>query len=56
MLKKMLTPEEKIKKIFAATKDQVKKVAQDLIKEEKINLAMIGPFKDREEFSKLLKF
>ena len=56
MLKKMLTPEEKIKKIFAVKKSQVKQVADDLIKEEKINLAMIGPFKEKEQFLKILKF
>ena len=52
----MLTPEEKFKKIFAVTGAQVKKAAQDLIKPHKLNLAMIGPFKEKKEFEKLLKF
>ncbi len=53
---KILTAEQKIEKIFAVTKKQVEKVAKDIIKIEKFNLAMIGPFKDKKEFLKLIKF
>ena len=52
---KILSPEERFKKIFAVTKGQVNKVAKDLIKNEKLNLAMISPFKDKKEFLKLLR-
>lgn len=56
LLNKISTPAERLKKIFAINQDQIKCVAQDLIKEEKLNLAIIGPFKRKEEFKKLLKF
>lgn len=51
----ILTAEQKIKKIFAVTIDQVNKVAKDIIKTDKLNLAMISPFKDKKRFLKLLK-
>lgn len=52
---KILSPEERFKKFSAVTKSQVNKVAQDIIKTEKLNLAMISPFKNEKEFLKLLK-
>jgi predicted Zn-dependent peptidase len=52
---KILTPNQKIKKIDEVTKAQVDKVAKDIIKTEKLNLAMISPFKDKKKFLKLLK-
>lgn len=51
----ILTPEEKLKKIFAVTSGQIQNVAKDIIKESKLNLAVIGPFKDKDRFLKLLK-
>ncbi|HYE22108.1 MAG TPA: pitrilysin family protein [Verrucomicrobiae bacterium] len=38
----------------AVTLDQVKKVAEDIIKEDCVNLALIGPFKDSKIFEKKL--
>jgi predicted Zn-dependent peptidase len=52
---KVLTPEQKIEKIFSVTKAQVNKVAKDILKTEKLNLAMISPHKNEKEFLKLLK-
>ena len=40
------SPEEIIKKIDAVTLDEVVDVAKELFKPEKLNLALIGPFKD----------
>ncbi len=56
LLNKIYTPEQKLKKIFDVKKEQIQEVAKDLFKEQKLNLAMIGPFKDKGEFKKLLKF
>ena len=55
LLKKILTPEEKIKKIFAVKKSDLSKAAKELIREEYLNLAVIGPFKEKAEFEKLLR-
>ncbi len=51
----ILTPEEVFKKIDLISIDDIRRVAQDIFKPEKLNLAMIGPFKDREKFKKLLE-
>ncbi len=48
--------EEKAKKINAVTAQDIKKVAEDIFKNEKLNLALIGPFKDSAPFLKMLKF
>ncbi|MEK7203493.1 MAG: pitrilysin family protein [Patescibacteria group bacterium] len=50
-----LTPEEKLSKIMAVTADNVKEVANEIFKPEKLNLALIGPFEDKEKFEKLLE-
>jgi len=56
LLNKISTPEERLKKIFKVNQNQIKKIAQDLIQKQKLNLAIIGPFAKKEEFNKLLKF
>ncbi len=53
--KKLITPEEKLKKIMKVTKAEVKKVAEDILEIKRANLAIIGPFKDEKKFKKLLK-
>ena len=50
-----LTPEEKLSKIMAVTADEVQAVAKEIFKPEKLNLALIGPFEDKEKFEKLLE-
>ncbi len=52
---KILTLEEKFAKIEAVTVNDIQRVAQDIFKPEKLNLALIGPFKDKKRFQKLLK-
>jgi len=52
---KILTLEEKFAKIEVVTASDIQRVAKDIFKPEKLNLALIGPFKDKEKFEKLLK-
>lgn len=52
---KVLTPEEELAKIKAVTLEQVKDVAEEIFVNEKLNLALIGPFEDAEPFKKILK-
>ncbi|MEK7606781.1 MAG: pitrilysin family protein [Patescibacteria group bacterium] len=52
-LRKMKTPDEQLKKIDAVTLAQVKTVAQDLIKRDKLRCAIIGPWSDKTKFTKL---
>ncbi len=53
----ILTPEEKFRKIDQVSINDIKKVAEDIFSEGKLNLALIGPFnqKDSERLKQLLK-
>jgi predicted Zn-dependent peptidase len=53
--KKILTPEEIFAKIDKISVSDILKVARDIFQPRKLNLALIGPFKDKEKFEKLLK-
>jgi predicted Zn-dependent peptidase len=53
--KEILTPEEVFAKIDKVTIDDIQRVSQDIFKPEKLNLALIGPFKEKEKFEKLLE-
>ena len=37
------------------TAEDVQEVAKEIFKPEKLNLALIGPFEDKEKFEKLLE-
>ncbi len=52
--KQVLTPEEVFAKIEAVSSVDLSRVAKDIFRPEKLNLALIGPFKDEERFKKLL--
>jgi predicted Zn-dependent peptidase len=52
---KILTLDEKFAKIEAVTINDIQRVAKDIFRPEKLNLALIGPFKDKQRFEKLLK-
>ncbi|TET84186.1 MAG: insulinase family protein, partial [Candidatus Nealsonbacteria bacterium] len=53
--KKILTLKEIFKKIDKISQSDILKVAKDIFQPQKLNLAIIGPFKDKERFQKLLK-
>lgn len=52
--KKIETPEEVLEKIEAVTAEDIQRVAKDIFVNQKLNLAVIGPFKKEEMFDKLL--
>ena len=52
---KILTPEQIFKKIDAVSANDIIKTARDIFQPEKLNLALIGPFKRKEKFQRLLK-
>jgi predicted Zn-dependent peptidase len=54
--KEILTPEEIYKKIDKITENDILKVAKEIFQPQKLNLALIGPFKDKTKFQRLLKF
>jgi len=52
---RILTPEEIYKKIDKVSINDILKIAEDVFRPKKLNLALIGPFKDKNKFQKLLK-
>ncbi|MDD5760499.1 MAG: pitrilysin family protein [Candidatus Pacebacteria bacterium] len=48
------TPEQYLRKIKEVTSRDVQKVAQDLLTSQSLNLALIGPHKNKEKLEKLL--
>ncbi len=53
---KIDTPEEKIKKIKAVTVKDIKRVANKIFVDKGLNLAVIGPIKNKKPLQKILKF
>lgn len=51
---KISTPEEECKMIDKVSQDDILKLAREIFRPNKLNLALIGPFKDKEKFNKLL--
>ncbi len=54
--KKVEKSEKKASEIRKVTANQVKLLANSIFRNNKLNLALIGPFKDKSKFSKILKF
>jgi len=52
--REILTPKETIKKIQAVKKEEIRAVANEIFQNKKLNLAIIGPFKEKERFEKML--
>ncbi len=48
--------EEKADEIRKVTAEQIKMLANNIFKNKKLNLALIGPFKEKTQFLKILKF
>ncbi len=49
------SPEELMKMIDSVTVSDVKRIAADLFQKDKLKLAVIGPYDDKERFAKLLE-
>jgi len=48
--------EEKANEVRKVTAKEIKALANDIFQDKKLNLALIGPFKDKNKFLKILKF
>ncbi|MEK7080908.1 MAG: pitrilysin family protein [Patescibacteria group bacterium] len=48
--------EQKAKEIRKITASQIQNLAKDIFKNNKLNLALIGPFKKKAKFSKIMRF
>jgi predicted Zn-dependent peptidase len=56
MKKEIKTLEDKIKEIKKVTAGDIQKMAKVIFKTKNLNLAIIGPFKNGDEFKEILKF
>jgi zinc protease len=54
--KKIESLEKKAEEIRKVTASQIKILANKIFEDSKLNLALIGPFKDKNSFLKVLKF
>lgn len=53
---KMETPSEVMEKIRSVTAQEIRVVAREIFTDTVLNLAIIGPFKDKKPFERVLKF
>jgi predicted Zn-dependent peptidase len=51
----IITPEEFFRQVEKVKAEDIRKVAREIFVTSKLNLAMIGPFRDEKKFSDLLK-
>lgn len=56
MKKALKKPEDIIKEIKSVTSEEIKFIAERIFKNELLNLAIVGKFKDKKEFLDILKF
>ncbi|MGB8815817.1 MAG: pitrilysin family protein [Minisyncoccia bacterium] len=54
--KKIGNPEDRIKEIKAVTAEEIRKLANEIFVDKKLNLSIVGKFKDKTMFEKILKF
>ncbi len=54
--KEIKSAELKAQELRKVTAKEIKNLANEIFKDNKLNLALIGPFKEKEKFSKILKF
>ncbi|MEK7549090.1 MAG: pitrilysin family protein [Patescibacteria group bacterium] len=55
LTKETLSPQEVAEKIQAVKAEEIMAVAKDIFQNNKLNLALIGPFEDKKKFEKILK-
>jgi len=53
--REILEPEEFFRRVDKVSATDLQRVAQDIFRPEKLNLALIGPFKEKSKFERLLK-
>lgn len=55
LTEKLLTPEEKLRQYRRVTKGDLKRTARRLFRTNRLNLTLIGPFKDKKRFNRILR-
>ena len=54
--KEIKNAEEKASELRKVTSEQIQSLAKEIFKNERLNLALIGPFKEKAKFTQILKF
>ncbi len=49
------TPEAYVRKMKAVTAKDIQKIAKDIFTEERLNLAIIGPYEDKRQFASIVR-
>lgn len=52
---RILTPEEKIREVMKVSAGDVMRVAKDVLRPEKLTLAVVGPYEDKTDFERDIK-
>ncbi|MDD5068752.1 MAG: pitrilysin family protein [Candidatus Pacebacteria bacterium] len=52
----ILRPEEVVAELKAITPEQIQTIAKEIFRDERLNLALIGPYSDSKKFSSVVKF
>jgi predicted Zn-dependent peptidase len=55
LIDQILTPDEVMHEIESVTADQIQELAREMFREDRLNLAVIGPFEDETEFKSLVE-
>ena len=55
MLEALREPDEVLAALDKVTVEDVHRVAQDIVRQDRLNLALIGPFDEPDRFQKLLE-
>ena len=55
LLSEIMTPEQELHEIGKVTSEAVKQFAKEIVRPQRLNLAVIGPYKDQKKFEALLK-
>lgn len=56
LAKKITTTDELIEKVNKVSAEEVRSLAKEFFTDSKLNLAIIGPYEDKEQFAKILTF
>jgi predicted Zn-dependent peptidase len=54
LAREIITPAELIEKIQAVKSEEIREIANDIFQNSKLNLSLIGPFKESSQFEKIL--
>jgi predicted Zn-dependent peptidase len=55
LTKKIVSPEELIKRVNAVTAEEIRSVAKTIFRNDRLNFAIIGPQKKKKNFEKIIK-